>query len=442
MPAHVRQNFHLASQDMSLHSLTSASTLGKMSSERSDPFFSKIATHIDHTLISGFHPVFFSSVMGTGMLANLMYLFPFPARWLQICGLIMGVILLLLFVVLCGFFLVALVKRPTFFSEIHWEPTQAPFMGTFVMGGTSLVTLLHAITKKDWILACWVLWWVTVALSVYTGFVTFFFSFSAKTNHHPSGTKPENLLFAFVLPVVTLTVSASLGGAITQDLGNLKMEVITLAVSYLMWAVAIFLASIITVVNFWRLFIYRSPAAKAVLTMFLPIGYLGQGAYGILLFGKNCLRMATENGTTKYLTAFAQVDIPNLPQVVAVSVSICSMLAAGFLISFGFFVTFLAVSLVVSKTKPFARRQDSPPGICTGKLAGFLMFNRSFWSMTFPLGTMAQACNELYSHVSLLAFRYVAAIYAVVVILVTISCLCGICFRIFRALVRCSYSSD
>lgn len=409
----------------------------------------------DSVLISGFHPGFFSSVMGTGISANILYTFAFPAHWLRICAYIMGIISLSLFFFLCGCFILALWKRPAFFAQCHWNPQIAPFMGCLVMGFTSLVSLLHAITEKSWIMACWALWWITVAASVYTGFVTFFFCFCAKNRSSNVGLMlPESLSFSFVLPVVTLTVSASCGGAMALDLPLANLAAITSVVSFLMWAVAVFLASIITTVNYWRLFVYRLPPTSAVFSVFLPIGYLGQGAFGILLLGRNCFLLLMDNHSkvpnSSYMEFVAHtaskngVSTTGLPLMVGLAVLVWCIFAALFLVAFGYFATFLAVASVLSKTRPFSRNAPSLPAVYNfdeksfrARFNGFLRFNRNFWSMTFPLGTMAQSNAELYNvfH-GFRAFRYISVIYSVVVFVVTIGCLFGVVCRVVAAMKR------
>lgn len=41
---------------------------------------------IDQTLIKGFTPGLFVTVMGPGVSSSILYNFPNPSRWLEICG--------------------------------------------------------------------------------------------------------------------------------------------------------------------------------------------------------------------------------------------------------------------------------------------------------------------------------------------------------------------
>lgn len=384
--------------------------------------------------------------MGTSISANILYSFAFPARWLQICAYIMGSISLLIFILASCSFLLALSRKDGVWTKIHRDPQVAPFIGCFVMGYTALMMFLHSITRGSWIWALWGLWWVATALLVYSAFLTVFLALLAKHRHLDRLVDYKDISFTYLLPVVTLTVAALMGGNVAEDLPNVQVKVITAVVLFLMWSVAVFFASIITTVVYWRLFTHKIPATAAVFTLYLPIGFLGQGAYGILVFGKNCVNMLMENHDevilSKYTTFIHEgaekigADIGNVATMMAVSIMVCSTAAALFLIAFGYFATFLAVASTLSKSRPFAKKpnldciRNSSKSPAMRYFDGMLRFNRGFWSMTFPLGTMAQANIELWRlYNGLTAFRYMSAIYSMTLFCITIGCLFGVVMR-------------
>lgn len=394
-------------------------------------------------LVDEFHPIFYAPVMGTAISSNILYSFAFPARWLEICSYIMASISLLIFIFNSVGFVWALALRNGVWTKIHRDPKVAPFIGCAVMGYTALAMYLHAITRKSWIWASWVLWWIATALLVYTAFLTVFLAFFAKHRNKLNKVEFTDISFTYLLPVVTLTVAASMGGNVGEDLPNVNVKIITAVVLFLMWSIAIFLASIITTVGYWRLFTHKLPATGAVFTLFLPIGFLGQGAYGILVFGKNCVTMLMDNSDSVLLSSYttfihegaAKVgsEVGNVATMMAVSIMVCTTAASLFLTAFGYFATFLAVASVLSKSRPFARRPN-PACVYTSQAMryfnGMLRFNRGFWSMTFPLGTMAQANVELWRMFNgFRAFRYVSALYSVTLFCITIGCLIGVIFR-------------
>lgn len=413
-----------------------------------DAWTNRLWRNVDRFLISGFTPAFFALVMGTGISCNILYNFAFPARWLQIVGMVVAVVALLLFIVLTLAFAMALWKDSKLWYRIHREPNVAPYMGSFVMGYVTLVNMLHALTGSSWITGVWVLWWIEVAGLVYTSCVTFYFCTVSKHRKRKSQIDMASLSLTYLLPIVTLTVAASSGGAILPDLPHVHQQITTLVVSFIMWAVAVVLAFIVVTVNFWRFFVYKIPSTNSVLTMFLPIGFLGQGAYGILLFGRNSTKMLLDNAnsvlSSNYTTFLHEVasknnvDMANLSIILATSLLMTSTLFAGILMSCGYFFTFLAVASTLSKTHPFASKhntsatyQSTSQHWFKRQFVGFLKFNRGFWGMTFPLGTMALANGQMYElYHGMVAFRYISAIYSVSLFGVVTGCLIGIVYRI------------
>lgn len=420
----------------------------------------KLREHVDTRLISGFTPAYYASVMGTGISANILYGFPFPANWLKVCGIIMAIISLSLFIVLLILFTVALFRNKNLLFRVNCDTTMAPFMGCLVMGFTSLVIFLNAVAGKLWSMAVWVLWWVATFASFYTGFVTFFFSTIGKHRKNTNKLDASNISMLFLLPVVTLTVSSSCGGLISPNLHSLQLKIITMVVCFIMWAIAVVLAFIVVLVNFWRLFVHKIPGTAQVLTMFLPIGFLGQGALAILLFGRNCATLLIENkdsvSASRYISFLGKTadansaNTSNIFLMLSTAIlSVCTINAMT-LISFGYFFTFIALASTFSKMAPFAKKTNAAmvysakkPNAINRMFTGFLRFHRGFWSMTFPLGTMALANSQLYLLFNgLEAFRYVGAIYACILFLITISCLFGVVYRTVAIGVDCLTSKS
>lgn len=429
----------------------SGNSLPTLTSDNPGSTMARIWNTFNAKLVKGFTPVFYASVMGTGISGNILYAFPFPARWLQICGIIMATVALLLYILLTAIFALAIYRDSHLWYRIHRDPMQAPAMGCFVMGFITLVTMLNSLAP-NWPYAVWVLWWIATFMSVYTSFLTFYFSVVGKHRKRANIMETANISLTFLLPVVTLTVSASAGGAITPNLPTLKMKITTMVVSFVMWAIAVILAFIVVAVNFWRLFVHKIPATGQVFSMFLPIGFLGQGAYAILLFGRNCTELILDNSQNVAKSAYtsflhdtaANQNLDQLPIVLATALLAVSTLFAMMLMSFGYFFTYLAFASLLSKMQPFARKPnkqhiyDGVNGNCIQKaLSGLLRFNRGFWSMTFPLGTMALCNTELYRlYNGLEAFRYLGAIYAVILFIITLGCLTGVIYNVFKLVVQ------
>lgn len=404
----------------------------------------RLVHELDRRLILGFTPAYFTSVMGTGISCNILYSFPYPAHWLRVCGLIMAVVALVLFVVLMACFVAALGRSNGLWTKIHKDPAFAPPIGALVMGYITLVNILHAITGTSWIIGVWVLWWIAVAGSAYTAFVTFYMCAMAKHSSRNNYMDPSAISMALVLPVVTLTVAASLGNLVAADLPRVDLKIVSMMVSFVMWAIAVLLAFIVVTVNFWRLFVYKIPASDQVFTMFLPIGFLGQGAYAVLLFGRNCVTLIMEHAADVAQSAYTSVlhsaaaqngvDISGLLAFLASAILTTSTFMAMMLMSFGYFFTFVAVASVLSKMAPFSAKPNvlhiyRSDGLLR-PLSGLLRFHKGFWSMTFPLGTMALSNSEIHALFNgMKAFRVIGVIYAVVLFVITLGCLAGVVYE-------------
>lgn len=409
-------------------------------------FLHALLAKLHNRFVTNCHPADFASVMGTGVSANILYNFPFPRPWLLTLGIVVGILSTTLFAFLLATHMLAVTRDPSLFTRMHRDPTYAPFMGAFVMGYTSLVMFLHAVMGKRHIMASWVLFWIVSAGSVYTAFITLFFLCIAKCRNAKNYLELSQITLAFLLPVVTLTVASSCGQLVAPDLPCTHMQVTTMVVSLIMWSVAMCLAFIIVTINFWRFVVYKAPHSGQVLTMFFPIGYTGQGAYGILLFGRNCMALIMEHALDFPLSPYASGLGPALglaasastPAMLSTSIFVVCLMFAVALMSFGYFLTVLAVLSAMSKMPPFCRKPNDQFTYTTASssrwkrpFVGLLRFHRGFWSMTFPLATMSLANAELYRTFNgMKAFRFIAVIYAGIVFLVVLGCLVGIVYRL------------
>lgn len=404
---------------------------------------------IDDRLLRGFTPLFFAPVMGTGVTSSLLYNFQYPSEWLKVCGIIMWGISIFLFLVGVASFMGALIKYPKTFASIHNNPEVAVFMGCLPMGYTTLVNFLYYLVKDRWIIGVYVLWWIAVFLSLYTACITFYFALLSKRSLVQNQVTSKQFHSTMLLPVVTLTVASASGGIIVPSLPTTNLKIITLIVSFVLWSNGIALGlNIILTLYFQKLFAHKSPATQLVFTTFLPIGLLGQASYSISLFGKNSFDLIMQHQHTllnspflSYMKSYKS-DIANESRLVCLIIgnSIISVttLAALYLASFGYFMTFLAVTTSLSKVPPFTKNPNpkftytpSSNHFYSRIFHGSIKFNKTFWAMTFPLGTMALGNTGIYdTHNSFKAFKVIGACYSVAVIVIVIGCLSGLLYKI------------
>lgn len=405
-------------------------------------FVTRLYTLFHYRIVAQFLPANFGAVMGTGVAGVLLYAFPFPAKWLQVLGIIYAIVGVVLFIGLIAIFLLALTTQKALIYRIHHDVMVAPGMGSLVMGYICLVNMLRLVTGKSWVIGIWLLWWLSVVASFYTACVTFFLCLVAKHRNSKNLLDHKDISLTFLLPIVTLTVASSLGSALSPDLHTNNQKIITLVISFLMWSIAIVMAFITVTINFWRFFVHKIPSLDKVFTMFLPIGFLGQGGYSILLFGRGCVEIILSNAEhvtsstyMHFLEDAAQasgVTTNSLPFLLAVVIMIVCAFMAFILMAVGYFFTFLAVASLFSKMAPFARKPSEKHMFRTSipVFRYLLRFNRGFWSMTFPMGTMALCNNEFGALFGgFLVFKYIGAVYSVTVVLVVLGCLFGVVYN-------------
>lgn len=345
------------------------------------------------------------------------------------------------------FFVWSCLKYKGHWSKFNTDTAIAPFMGCLAMGYTTIVNFLYFLTLKSWILGIYVLWWIAVLMSLYCAIVVFYFALLAKKHGKQNKLDPKNLHSVLLLPIVTLTVVASSGGLFVQDLPTLDLKITTMFFCYILWSNAIALATIILAIYFWKLLVYKIPPTNMVFTSFLPIGVLGQGAFAILLFGKNAATLLATHRATIFdsgrLRFLSEIGIHRLDlsseDLAAILGSIfvfITSFTALMLVSFGYFCTVIAVISCLSKIRPFTKNYNRNFAYHPNDkhhLRGLIGFNRSFWAMTFPLGTMSLSNTEL----SVLfggcnAFKVVGAMYGVALAVIVVVCIIGVVYTAFK----------
>ena len=84
---------------------------------------------------------------------------------------------------------------------------------------------------------------------------------------------------AWLLPIVSTIVAAASGSIVANVLPNPQHALWTLTVSNILWGTGVPLAMFTLVLYFQRLTIYKLPPREVIVSVFLPLGPLGQGTY-------------------------------------------------------------------------------------------------------------------------------------------------------------------
>ena len=89
--------------------------------------------------------------------------------------------------------------------------------------------------------------------------------------------KLSTMTAAWLLPIVSTIVAAASGGIVADVLPNPQHALWTLTVSYILWGTGVPLAMFTLVLYFQRLTMHSLPPQEVIVSVFLPLGPLGQG---------------------------------------------------------------------------------------------------------------------------------------------------------------------
>ena len=183
------------------------------------------------------------------------------------------------------------------------------------------------------------------------------------TSIYVHDTQLSTMTAAWLLPVVATIVAAASGGIVAGVLPNAQHALWTLVISYILWGTGVPLAMAILVIYFQRLTVYKLPPREVIVSVFLPLGPLGQGGFAIMQLGKVAMTVFPETGTLSTKTTNAGDIFYVVGWLVA-------------LIMWGFGLVWLFFALAsISRSK--------------------FPFNIGWWGFTFPLGVFAVSTTTI-----------------------------------------------
>ncbi|GAO48435.1 hypothetical protein SAICODRAFT_67445 [Saitoella complicata NRRL Y-17804] len=332
--------------------------------------------------IKHFTPSWFSITMGTGIVSILLHQLPYQFPGLHVISTVIYLVNVILFVI----FSVISIARYTIYPYIGVlmlkHPVQSMILGTVPMGLSTIVNMTVFVAVQDagfgawsWKLA-WSLWWFDAIWSLLTCLGVPFLMISV---HQQS---LEKMTAVVLLPIVSTIVAAASGGVVAQILPR-PHAVTTLVASYILWGTGIPLALSVIVLYLHRLTIYKLPSREVIVSTFLPLGPLGQGAFGLMKLGSVAkgIGWPTQSAGEIYYTAGLWVG----------------------LIMWGYglvWLVFASGAIVVSLPR--------------------FPFNMGWWGFTFPLGVYTLATTTLGNELDLGFFRVLGTIFSCVVVLLWI----------------------
>lgn len=186
----------------------------------------------------------------------------------------------------------------------------------------------------------------------------------------------------WLFPTVSTIVAASTGSLLADILPNPSHALITLLTSYILWGTGVPLALSTLVIYFQRLTVYHLPPSEVIVSVFLPLGLLGQAPYGIMQLGHVALRVLPETKT--------------LHPLAGPVFYIVGFLAGLILWGFGLIWFFFALASISRSKFPF---------------------NMGWWGFTFPLGVYAAATVTIGKELPSKFFSVLGTVLSVAVVI-------------------------
>ncbi|KAE8165649.1 voltage-dependent anion channel [Aspergillus tamarii] len=354
-----------------------------------DPKISKHETGWRY-IVRNFTPAWFSANMGTGIASILLNTLPYNGKWLYWISVVLFAFNVLLFLIFLFITALRYLMYPDIFPVMVTHPAQSMFLGTFPMGLATIINMFCFVCVPAWgVWASYFAWglWITDAVcSVLTCFVLPFIMMTRKSDIALS-----SMGAAWLLPVVSCVVCAASGAIVADVLPDSNYALGTIVVSYVLWGVGVPLALMIIVIFLMRLLLHKLPPKEILVSMFLPLGPLGQGSYGIQKLGQ-----VSQN-------IFPKADVlrPGTGEVFEMLGFFIGLL----LWAFGLLWLFFAVASIF-RTRKFP-------------------FNLGWWAFTFPLGVYATSTCQLGREMPSRFFRVLGTIFSVCVVLLwmVVTCL-------------------
>ncbi|KAI5965268.1 SSU1 [Candida pseudojiufengensis] len=345
--------------------------------------------------IDDFHPCYFVGFLGCGITGNIFYEFPYPATWLKVFGIIFFCMTIFIFIITTMMLILSLIYYPRRFGIYVHDYNYSIYFAVYSMGFSTIINGIHMLTEGRYPIFLWTLFWIGAVLAVHNTAVIFFFSFLSKFSIH----KLADINASIFMPVVCCCVHSSVGHRLGDILKTRNQKIITSVTSLMLFFISLLLFHGVGAVFMLRLILCKIPSTPQIFTQFLPIGFTGQSSYSIMLFGNNMYNWIPDESLGR---AFL----------------VSSALLSYALLAGSYIYMFIAIASCFSKSKPFAKNPDSE---YTTKKFGIIKWNKGWWTMTFPTGTMSLCSYEISKGVAgydLLFFKVMASIIGVALFII------------------------
>lgn len=349
--------------------------------------------------VIGFTPSWFAITMGTGIMSILIHQAPHQFNGMTHIGTALYVLNCILFVLFLGISCARYVTYPFVLRYMLNYPPQSFFLGAVPCGLSTLVsaTVYIAVPK----FGAWastlalVLWWINVVMALTTCIGVPFVMF------HIHRLTLDKMTGAWLLPVVPTIVAAAAGSLVAAEVGA-SHSMTVIAVCYVLFGMGMGTALFITVMYFHRLTVHHLPDSEVIVSAFLPLGPLGQGAFVLI-------RLGQAGKSTFAATGFLGSE--NAGEIVLVM----SVIVALMLWGMGLWWLCHGVYSVVVR-----------------RLHGRLRFNMGFWGFIFPLGVFNSATYALSAAIPSAFFGYLSMVFLVALVLLYVWVVLGTLYATYQ----------
>lgn len=318
-------------------------------------------------------PNWFASVMGTGIIAVALESLPFPVPFADQLATAVWVLGAVLLVVVSAATLGHHRRHPRVAREHLDDPVMSHFYGAPAMAlmtvGVGAMVAGHRLIGADAALALdAVLWTAGTVLGLITAVLV---PFKAFTCHEVAD---DSACGGWLMPVVPPMVSAATGALLVPHLPTGQAQQTLLLACYLFFGLTL-LASLLLITLIWsRLIRHGIAAAGAVPTLWIVLGPLGQSITAV-----------------HHLGVLAPDVLPGLTGEAFRALALLYGVPV-----LGFALLWLAIAVLI--TVRTARAQHGLP------------FSLTWWSFTFPVGTVVTGASGLAALTGLIALQVLAGL--------------------------------
>ncbi|MBW4042724.1 MAG: TDT family transporter [Acidobacteria bacterium] len=320
-------------------------------------------------IVSNLTPNWFASIMGTGIVATAAASLPLQFPGLRTAATIVWVIAAFLLLALTVATVLHWVRYRQTASRHHLDPVishfyGAPPMAILTVGAGTLLL------GKDWIGlpaaigVDWTLWTIGTVLGLGTAVLVPYLAF---TRHE---TEPDAAFGGWLMPIVPPMVSASTGALLIPSVTAGQARETLLWACYGLFGLSL-LASVIVITLIWsRLAQHKVGAAAMVPTLWIVLGPVGQSITAVNL-----------------LAGDAAITVePSIAQALLIVALVYGFAMLG-----------------------FASLWTAIAGLITIRaVRAHLPFSLTWWSFTFPIGTVVTGLNGLALHSGLIVVQLMA----------------------------------